>query len=221
MPTVTTNYQTFSSSSNLILSYQCSHCGSRIIKRITIENSEKGRAGGLFGADPNELKENAEKATRTWEKRLLRYLEAPTKAGYVDAVKDNPVTGFDTPCPICGAKEPWQDEAQADNAQNASPITVSRNLSFSFEEARAALKESLTNSENTAKKYTGKAILAEKDTTIGLALGEEGMQVEGGEEISLNPFKKIKAISPSPFEKENTEAVANIIKSLTPMMEEL
>ena len=220
MPTVTTRFQTYSSSSSLCLAYPCAACGSRIIKRVTLQTSQQGRAGGLFGADPNQLREAAEKGNQEWEMRFLQYLEAPTAAGYAGAVKQTPVLGFDTPCPICGAKEAWQDEARLQGEQSSSPITVSRALGPAFEEARAALRETLRDPAKATEKYTGKAILAEKDTTLALALCREGRPMADGEEISLNAFKKIKAITPSPYDTENAEAIGSIIKSLAPMMEE-
>ena len=182
--------------------------------------SQKEAEARLAKFGPNKLKEAAMKANQKWLSQFLNYLEAPTKAGYSETIAHDPVPGFDTPCPICGAKEPWQDEAQLEMGLPSSPITVGQKLNLAFEEVRTALRATLSAPAAASKAYTGKAILAEKDSTMAIALAEQGIHIEGGEEISLRPFSEIKVIMPSPHEQDK-EAVSKLMQLIVPLMEDL
>ena len=54
------------------------------------------------------------------------------------------------------------------------------------------------------KHFTGRVWFAEKETTMALALAEEGEQCPDAVEIGLQPFLKIRDVKVSPHEKDNT-----------------
>ena len=288
--------------------------------------SEQGRTGAIFGDDLRTLSASVEEWNQKHEKKLFAYLEKPTKKGYADSVKQFQVQGFDTPCPICGEKEPWQEEDLLYKADAASEIGVNRNLLASFEAAKAALAEALASADEIQKDsgkadgirqqaqaeqkriedlrfslensllaermrnlseqrdrlnenikkaglfskekkqwnaqlndceaelaetqtkldeerqqteleifvceqkrsellallkhFTGRVWFAEKETTMALALAEEGEQCPDAVEIGLQPFLKIRDVKVSPHEKDNTAALTGVAEALKPLMEE-
>lgn len=137
--TITTREKTLTSSANIYILYQCSHCLNQIIKTFSISSQASGAAGLLINSDSEKLQNKAEADLQERIKKLLDYLEAPTEEK-LSALKLGKKVIMGS-CPFCGGKEPWQKEEQLKGGDQTSQVKIHHNLFAAFEEARLALRE--------------------------------------------------------------------------------
>ncbi len=123
----------------------CSGCFKPTIRRITAQITQiLDNPDSIWGSD--ELSANAlESNLNAHREQILNYLAEPKKDNYptktVNGSVVRSVLGMDSPCPVCGNTEAWQEADSLDMLEAAEPIRVFEHLEDAYEWVRRILKE--------------------------------------------------------------------------------
>ena len=140
MPQIETNYVYVNCEREVTALYRCSHCLNPVIRRFAVTVTEVASILTVKRAP-----KKAEDACESMKTRLQKHLNEPEEEIFgvgqpTLSSTTYKITGMNTPCPVCGAKEPWQEKKTLWKQPTAFPVQFCSGFCEAFEKAKGILR---------------------------------------------------------------------------------
>lgn len=205
---------TASSSYTVYVGYCCSKCANPVISRLTVQSEQTDSMNRLFGVTENELNAQATAECAKLSQRLLQFLGDPktTAAPPRDKIK-----GLNSPCPICGNLEPWQDQEMLWKIDAAEQIHIFHR----FEDGYSWAQEMLRNRKQASEEALSDPAILQQAQNRGKEIEKQIANIHSEKESGI-AAREVSLLSAQSAELEQKlQAASMFSKEKKSLKEEL
>lgn len=193
--TVTHKYHSVTDSMVFYAVYRCSHCLNPVIKRFKITSLEEGYA---VWNKKEDLESVVKERGIKHKNRLIDYLSAPTAEKFPNDINPDMrlnyrIVGFQLPCPLCGASEPWQKPERLHFCELSSPISYFDDIGMAFEHMKEQLCQRLIAAQEIQLDPAGRsAVLREMEQIRAQIRALEDEKINGDASVCVKELQQRK-----------------------------